>query len=105
MVGNTDGTFAGETDEGDSDIFVRKYNSDGDEIWTQQFGSSEFDIVNGVSADSSGLFVAGSTSGTLPDQTSEGDVDAFLAKLADDENKKHHDDDKKHDDSDTRKKH
>jgi hypothetical protein len=25
-------------------------HSDGDEVWTQQFGSSEFDFANGVSA-------------------------------------------------------
>jgi hypothetical protein len=97
---------------GDADIFVRKYNSDDDEIWTRQFGTSELDFVGkvqgggGISVDSSGVYVAGQTSGgTFPDQTSEGGVDAFLAKLAVDDHKKKHNDDKMkdHHDDDTKK--
>jgi hypothetical protein len=106
VAGVTTGTFQGESSAGDTDIFVRKYNSDGDEIWTRQFGSSEFDFINnGVSVDSSGVYVAGQTSGTLPGQTSEGDEDAFLAKLSiDDDDKKHDDDRKKDHDDDAKKK-
>jgi hypothetical protein len=106
VAGVTTGTFQGESSAGDADIFIRKYNSDGDEIWTRQFGSSEFDFINnGVSVDSSGVYVAGQTSGTLPGQTSEGDEDAFLAKLSiDDDDKKHDDDRKKDHDDDAKKK-
>ncbi|MDQ3838632.1 MAG: SBBP repeat-containing protein [Thermoproteota archaeon] len=105
VAGVTDGSFPDESSEGDFDIFVRKYNSDGDEIWTQQFGSSEFDIVNGVSVDTTGVYVAGETFGTLPGESSLGDGDAFLAKLGiDDDRKKHHDDDKKYHDDDSKKK-
>jgi hypothetical protein len=105
VAGVTDGSFPDESSEGDFDIFVRKYNSDGDEIWTQQFGSSEFDIVNGVSVDTTGVYVAGETFGTLPGESSLGDGDAFLAKLGiDDDRKKHHDDDKKYYDDDSKKK-
>ena len=89
------------------------YNSDGDEIWTRQFGTSELDFVGkvqgggGISVDSTGVYVAGDTSGgTFPGQTSEGGVDAFLAKLAiDDDDKNKHDDGKKHHDDDAEKKH
>jgi hypothetical protein len=106
VAGVTDGSFPDETSEGDFDIFVRKYNSDGDEIWTQQFGSSEFDIANGVSVDASGVYVAGETFGTLPGESSLGDGDAFLAKLGiDDREKKHQDDDKKHHDDDAMNQH
>jgi hypothetical protein len=85
VVGETDGTFSGQTSEGDQDAFIRKYDSDGNEIWTRQFGTSESDFAAGVSTDSSGddVYVAGSTRGTLPDQTSEGDeedLDAFIRK-------------------------
>jgi hypothetical protein len=31
VVGLTDGTFSGQTNEGGDDAFIRKYNSDGDE--------------------------------------------------------------------------
>jgi hypothetical protein len=104
VAGVTSGTFPGENSEGDADIFVRRYNSDGDEIWTRQFGSSELDFVGnvqgggGISVDSSGVYVVGRTSSTLPDQTSEGAIDAFLAKLAIDDDNKDHDDKKHHDD-------
>jgi hypothetical protein len=113
VAGVTSGTFPGESSSGDADIFVRKYNSDGDEIWTRQFGTSELDFVGkvqgggGISVDSSGVYVARQTSrATFPDQTSEGGVDAFLAKLAVDDHKKKHNDDKMkdHHDDDTKKK-
>jgi hypothetical protein len=112
VAGDTFGAFSGETNEGEDDTFVRKYNSDGEEIWTRQFGSSDSDTADGgVSVDSSsGVYVSGFTEGTLPDQTSLGNIDAFLAKLVDedisddDERKKHHDEPKKKDD-DKRRKH
>jgi hypothetical protein len=98
VVGLVDGTLPDQTSEGgEFDAFIRKYNSDGDEIWTRQFGTSGSDVANRVSADSSGaVYVVGSTTGTFPSQTSEGGQDAFLAKFSnDDHNKKHHDDDHK----------
>jgi hypothetical protein len=52
------------------------------------------------------VYVARQTSrATFPDQTSEGGVDAFLAKLAVDDHKKKHNDDKMkdHHDDDTKK--
>jgi hypothetical protein len=98
VVGLVDGTLPDQTSEGgEFDAFIRKYSSDGDEIWTRQFGTSGSDVANRVSADSSGgVYVVGSTTGTFPSQTSEGGQDAFLAKFSnDDHNKKHHDDDHK----------
>ncbi len=147
VVGNTDGTLPDQTSEGGTDAFIRKYDSDGDEIWTRQFvieigifvagvstdseggvyvagndGDSTFvfvrkynldgdeqwtrqfdtasseDIVRGVSADASSVYVVGETGGTFPGQTKVGFIDAFLAKLIeddddeDDKRKKHHDD-------------
>jgi hypothetical protein len=88
VVGLTDGTFSGQTNEGGDDAFIRKYNSDGDEVWTRQFGTSGADFARGVSADSSGVYVAGSTEGTFPGETSLGRIDAFLAKLVDDDGHK-----------------
>ena len=34
VVGIAGGEFPGQTNEGGSDAFIRKYNSDGDEEWT-----------------------------------------------------------------------
>ena len=111
VVGLVEGSLPGQTSEGGEDAFIRKYNSDGDEEWTRQFGTSEFDAAGGVSADSSGgVYVVGGTFGTFPGQTNVGGQDAFLAKFAtDDEDKKKHDGDshdkKKHNDHDAEKKH
>ena len=48
------------------DAFVRKYNSNGTELWTRQFGTSSDDRAGGISVDASGgVYVAGNTRGTL----------------------------------------
>jgi hypothetical protein len=62
---------------------VRKYDADGNELWTRQFGTAGVDSASGVAADASGLYVAALTSGTFPDQTSAGGTDAFVAKIVD----------------------
>jgi len=33
------------------DAYIRKYNSDGEEVWSRQFGTSRSDIAFGVSTD------------------------------------------------------
>jgi hypothetical protein len=82
VAGDTSGALPGQTSAGDSDAFVRKYDSSGAEVWTHQFGSTGNDIASSVSADGSGnVFVAGDTDGTLPGQTRAGDFDAFVRKL------------------------
>ncbi|MFL6487865.1 MAG: SBBP repeat-containing protein [Nitrososphaera sp.] len=83
--------------------FIRKYNSDGNEKCTRQFGTSGIDAASGVSADSSGgVYVAGETDGIFPGQTSEEETDAFLAKFAIDHD--HGDKKKKDHDHDAKKK-
>jgi hypothetical protein len=70
VAGGTDGTLPGQTSSGGNDAYVRKYSSDGTEIWTRQFGTSESDSAKGISIDASGnIYVAGTTGGTFPGQT------------------------------------
>lgn len=65
----------------DGDAFVRKYDSNGTQLWADIFGSSNADAARAVTAPSSGVYVAGSTDGTLPGgQTNLGGTDAFLRK-------------------------
>ena len=80
VVGIVGGEFPGQTNVGGSDAFIRKYNSDGDEEWTRQFGTSDVTEANAVFADSSGVYVVGLVEDSLPDQTSEGGLDAFIRK-------------------------
>lgn len=76
-------TLPGQPSFGGSDAFVRKYNSSGGVVWTNQFGTSSNDIAYGAAADPNGnVSVVGYTAGTLPDQTSYGSNDAFVKKFA-----------------------
>ena len=69
---------------GGSDVFIRKYDSDGNEIWTNQFGTQRGDRVAGVVVDGLGsLYVVGSTEGAFAGQTNSGSYDTFVLKLPD----------------------
>src|SRR5439155_26431278 len=80
--GYTLGTLPGQASAGSTDAFLRKYDANGNEQWTRQFGSSGDDYVNGVSGDISGVYLVGYTDGSLPGQISSGNFDAFVARLA-----------------------
>jgi uncharacterized protein (UPF0548 family) len=80
VAGRTYGILPGQTSAGSSDAFVRKYDADGNQVWTDQFGTLSGDYAFGVSVDATGVYVAGSTLGTLPGQTSAGGYDAFVRK-------------------------
>lgn len=82
VVGYTGGALeTGEANAGYNDVFVRKYDSTGAELWTHQFGTVRFDQATSVDADEHGnVFVGGWTQEALPGQTSMGFDDAFLRK-------------------------
>jgi hypothetical protein len=80
VAGATQGTLRGLTGAGDADGFLRKYDVDGAEIWTRQFGTSESDEILSMAIDASGLYLAGATTGTMGGQTSAGSLDAFVRK-------------------------
>ncbi|MFH1482795.1 MAG: SBBP repeat-containing protein [Chloroflexota bacterium] len=81
IVGETGGSLPGQASAGKSDAFVRKYDPNGKEIWTRQFGTSDVDTAAGVAVDSTGNFyIVGDTLGSLPGQTSAGSYDAFVRK-------------------------
>jgi hypothetical protein len=65
---------------GEADAFVRKYDADGGELWTRQFGTSGFDEAFGVAVDGAGhVHVAGGTAGDL-EGSGAGSADAFVRK-------------------------
>lgn len=80
VCGRTFGTLSEQTTPGKGDAFVRKYDHEGKELWTDQFGSQEWDIAQGIFGDASGVYVVGTAAGALPDQISRGKKDAFLRK-------------------------
>ena len=83
VVGWTRGAFPGQTPLGDFDSFARKYDGDGNEIWTHQFGTNHDEVASGVVVDGAGnLYLVGYTEGVLPGQTSLGLRDAFVVKMS-----------------------
>jgi hypothetical protein len=70
VTGGTYGGLDGNTNAGNSDLFVVKYNSSGTKQWTKQMGSSSRDYDYGVATDSSGnVYVSGDTYGGLDGNT------------------------------------
>ncbi|MDP6546226.1 MAG: SBBP repeat-containing protein [Phycisphaerae bacterium] len=81
VTGYTVGGLDGNTNAGDKDMFLAKYNTSGVKQWTRQLGSVASDDGNGVAVDSSGnAYVTGYTVGDLDGNTSAGGYDMFLTK-------------------------
>ena len=81
VAGITQGTLLGQAQSGWQDVFLRKYDPAGEVVWTRQFGSSDGNTVESIAVDQVGnVYLAGRTSGILPNQTSQGGWDAFLRK-------------------------
>jgi hypothetical protein len=80
VTGSTADTLPGQSSAGNADAFIRKYDPAGNELWTRQFGTSNFDQGRAVGAHASGIYLAGLTAGALPDLTSAGAHDAFVRK-------------------------
>jgi len=81
VTGWTGGGLDGNTNSGNSDIFLVKFNSSGTKQWTQQLGTSSVDKGRGVTTDSSdNIYVTGGTDGDLDGNTNSGSVDIFLVK-------------------------
>lgn len=80
VVGFTNGILPGQTSAGRTDAFVRKYDVNGNELWTRQFGSSNVDEARGAALDATGFYVVGSVQGALPGQSYLNSDDAFLRK-------------------------
>jgi hypothetical protein len=81
VTGQTSGELPGQKAAGMIDVFLRRYDPAGREVWTRQFGSYERDEPKGIALDDSGnVYVVGQTFGTLPGQSSAGGWDAFIRK-------------------------
>lgn len=79
-AGSVFGALPGQVAAGGNDVYLRKYDVAGNVLWTRQFGTPATDFGRNVAADSTGIYFAGRTTGTLPAQLSAGDSDAFVRK-------------------------
>ena len=81
VAGDTKGALPGQTSSGGRDVFVRKYDGAGNELWTRQFGTSADDRASDATGDgSNNVYIAGHTLGAFSGQTSSGEWDALVMK-------------------------
>jgi hypothetical protein len=81
IAGQTDGAFPGAKNAGYEDAFLQKYAANGTLAWARQFGTADQDLANGVAVDSSGVYVVGSTAGSL-NGAAAGMFDGFVRKYS-----------------------
>jgi uncharacterized protein (TIGR03437 family) len=81
IAGRTDRAFPGQLNVGQTDSYVRKYDSNGNLQWTKQFGAPAVDWPYALAIDETGGYVAGWCSGSFPTQKWNGGTDVYLVKL------------------------
>jgi hypothetical protein len=80
--GSVWGALPAQAQVGGQDAFVRKYDPNGNEQWTRQFGTAALDDALAVTVDvSANAYVAGFVEGALPGHTGDG-RDGFLLKVS-----------------------
>jgi len=73
VTGYTDGDIDGNTNSGVEDIFLTKFDNDGEKLWTKQWGTDKHDDSTSVAVDSNdNIYVTGYTYGDLEGNTSVG---------------------------------
>ena len=80
LAGYTDGSLPGFSNQGYTDVFIRRINKNGNEIWTRQFGTADSDAVGGVALDATGITVVGHTWGAFSGFRNAGYSDAFIRR-------------------------
>ncbi|MEI1278547.1 SBBP repeat-containing protein [Leptospira venezuelensis] len=82
ITGYTSGNLDGQTKTGSYDLFVIKYDSNGNKMWTRLLGASGATTYSRhIVSDSSGnVYATGSTHGNLDGQTKVGNIDLFVVK-------------------------
>ena len=79
VAGYTGGALQG-SNAGVRDAFVRKYDSDGNVVWTRQFGTAADDVALALTAGLDGIYTAGWTGGSLTGSNAGG-FDAYVIKI------------------------
>jgi hypothetical protein len=66
---------------GSSDAFIRKYDSNGTELWTRQYGTNNTTALMGISIYAGSIYAAGYTYGAFTGFTNLGSADLYLCKM------------------------
>src|SRR2546428_7317178 len=80
VAGQTIGPLPGQTNAGNLDAYLQKYDTAGNLLWTSQVGTPSEDAATAIVTGATGVYVAGYTWGTLPGQANVGFNDVFLQK-------------------------
>jgi hypothetical protein len=81
VTGYTYGNLDGQTNAGNSDIFIAKYDTKGTRQWVKLLGTTGHEEGYGIAADSTGnIYITGYTNGNLDGQINAGGADIFIAK-------------------------
>ena len=82
VVGYTYGSFDGNPNVGQMDLFVVKFDPYGNTLWSRQMGTPTWDSANAVATDGDGnIYVAGETYGGLDGNINAGAWDLILVKF------------------------
>ncbi|HEY9671697.1 MAG TPA: SBBP repeat-containing protein [Waterburya sp.] len=80
LTGYTDHNLGGDN-AGYYDAWVARYDTNGNQVWIQQFGTPELDYTHNLTVDNAGhVYVTGFTEGSLGG-INAGSYDAWIAKL------------------------
>ncbi|KZR64318.1 SBBP repeat-containing protein [Prochlorococcus sp. MIT 1306] len=89
ITGYTEGDLDGQENSGLNDAFLSKYDSNGNQEWTELLGTTKNDMAVALTTGSDGsIYIAGRTWGDLDGQSNSGDSDVFLTKYGPDGNQK-----------------
>ena len=81
VVGLTSGPLSDQTDTGGFDFLLRKYGSNGEDLWIRQLDIGEYSEALGAAVDGEGnLYVAGRAREALPGQAGAGSWVVILRK-------------------------
>jgi len=80
-AGTSYGVLPGQAGSGNADGFIIRYDSEGNQVWTRQFGTAADDYVNSITVAGDGIYAAGITFGSLEGYSNQGRADAFLVKF------------------------
>ena len=81
VAGLTDLALPGQRHHRHDDAFLRRYDAEGNVLWTRQFGTNGTDRALAIAVSGDDVYVAGSTDGRFPKQQAEGGLDAWVARF------------------------
>ncbi len=77
VAGQTTGVLDG-SNAGMADMFVARFDAGGNRLWTRQLGTTGTEVSAGVAADVDGIYVAGTTAGSIDGNVTAGGTDMFV---------------------------